>query len=337
MWKEKLKKQEGFWLLPKTARQGMNVNGKIIANNAIMDVMEDEAIQQLSNVAMLPGIVEPVIGLPDAHIGYGLPMGAVGAFGKDGVISAGMTGFDINCGLSLIRTNLTVNEVKKKLSKLLDVLFNNVPCGVGCKGKLKLNIKELDNVLMHGIDWCINNGFATQDDKKATEENGKMQGDPSKVSDVAKKRGMPQLGTLGAGNHFLEIQKVDRIYNSVLAKKYGIHDNQVTIMLHSGSRGLGHQVATDYLKIHAQAVKHYGIKIPDQQLVCAPVNSKQGQDYFKAMQAAVNYAFCNRQIMIHFIRKSFEQVFGKTAGELDMKLVYSICHNIAKHEKHIIP
>ncbi len=340
MWKEKLRKISDYeWLLPKTARAGMHVNAKIIANKAIIDAAEDQAVQQLSNVAMLPGVVEPVLAMPDMHWGYGLPMGAVGAFNEDGVISAGMCGFDINCGVSLIRTNLSVDDVKPKLSKLLDVLFDAIPCGVGATGRLKLSIHELDQVLANGVDWAIQHGFANEKDKKATEEHGVMHGaDASKVSDLAKRRGLEQLGTLGSGNHFLEIQRVDKIYDKARAKKYGItHEGQITIMLHTGSRGLGHQVATDYLKIHASAVKKYNIKLPDPQLVCAPVNSKEGQDYFKAMQAAVNFAFTNRQIILHWTRQSFEKVFGSSWEDLDMHLIYSICHNIVKYEKHFLP
>ncbi len=341
MWKEKLKKLgKNEWLLKKEDREGARVDSKIIADEKVLGNLEDSAIEQLTNVACLPGIIEPVIGLPDMHWGYGLPMGAVGAFDeKTGVISAGCTGFDINCGINMIRTNLTINEIKPKLKDLMNELFKRIPCGVGSKGKLKLDKKELDNVLVEGVDWAIRNGYGVKEDKENTEEQGRMKGaDSSKVSELAKKRGLQQLGTLGAGNHFLEVQQVSNIYDKEKAKKYGIlKEGQITVMLHCGSRGLGHQVATDYLQIHSNAAKKYNIKLPDPQLVCAPVNSQEGQDYFKAMQCAVNYAFCNRLVMTHWIREAFESVFKKSWKEMDMHTIYSICHNICKYEKHFIP
>lgn len=323
------------WLLPKTAREGMKADAKVFANQAIMDVMEDEAIHQLSNVAMLPGVIAPVCAMPDAHVGYGLPMGAVGAFSaEDGVISSGCTGFDINCGVNLIRTNLTVEQVKEKLKDLIPALFRNIPCGVGSKGKLRLNQQELNKVLTEGIDWAIANGYGTEDDKKHMEEEGVMEGaDPSKVSPLAMKRGVPQLGTLGAGNHFLELQKVNDIFDEKTAKQYGLEKGKVAIMLHCGSRGFGHQVASDYLEIHENAAKKYEIKLPDKQLVCAPVNSKEGQDYFEAMKCAVNYAFTNRLVMTQWIRDTFAQIFGQSWEEMEMKTVYGIAHNICKVEE----
>ncbi len=335
--KNKLQKINEFeWLLPKEVREGMRVDGKIIASKEMLNAIEDEAINQLTNVAMLPGVAEPVIGLPDMHWGYGLPMGAVSAFDdKEGIISAGLCGFDINCGINLIRTNLTYNEIKDKLNELVKILFEKVPCGVGSKGKLRLTDDQLDEVLTKGVNWAVDNGYGTKDDIKNTEENGCMKGaDPSKVSDLAKKRGKPQLGTLGAGNHFLEIQKVSHILDKEQANKWGIKDkNQVAILLHCGSRGLGHQIATDYLKIQEQAVKKYNIKIPDPQLSCAPVNSQEGQDYFAAMKCAVNYSFTNRLVMTQWIRESFEQVFNKKWKEMDMNTIYGICHNVIKLEK----
>lgn len=335
--KEKIQKINDYeWLLPKNAREGMKVDAKIIANRAILDAIEDSAVQQLTNVACLPGIVEPVIGLPDMHFGYGLPMGAVSAFDSEkGIISAGLCGFDINCGINSIRTNLTVNEVREKLKELVPALFNAIPCGVGSKGKLRLNYDELDEVMTQGVNWAVENGYGTKEDIKNTEENGCMPGaDPSKVSDLAKKRGLPQLGTLGAGNHFLEIQKVSDILDKEYAKKLGIVDkDQVLIMLHCGSRGFGHQIATDYLKIQEKAVKKYNIWLPDRQLACAPVNSEEGQDYYKAMKCAVNYSFTNRLVMTQWIRETFEKVFKKSWEDMDMQTVYAICHNVVKLDK----
>jgi len=338
--KEKLEKINDYeWLLPKSFREKMNVSGKIVANNAILDAMEDEAITQLSNVCTMPGVIEPVCALPDAHVGYGLPMGAVAAFdAENGVISSGLCGFDINCGVNSIRTNLTFKEVKEKLNELVPLLFKNIPCGVGGKGRLRLSNEELDEVLTEGVNWAVKKGYGVKQDIEHMEERGHMEGaDPSKVSDMAKKRGGPQLGTLGAGNHFLEIQRVDDVYDKPFAKKYGINDkDQVMIMLHCGSRGFGHQVASDYLAIQEKAVKKYNIWLPDQQLACAPANSKEGLDYFDAMKCAVNYSFTNRLVMTHWIRESFEQVFGRDWESMDMHTVYALAHNVVKLEEHTV-
>ena len=335
--KNKLQKINDYeWLLPKTVRKEMKVDGKLIANKAIYDAMEDGAIEQLSNVCCLPGVVEPVCALPDAHFGYGLPMGAVAAFdAEEGIISSGLCGFDINCGVNSIRTNLSYKEVKEKLKELIPALFSAIPCGVGSKGTLRLNDDQLDQVLKNGCEWAVENSYGVKEDLKHIEEDGKMAGaDPSKVSDMAKKRGKPQLGTLGAGNHFLEIQKVSDIYDDK-AKEWGITDkNQVLIMLHCGSRGFGHQVASDYLKIQEQAVKKYKIWLPDRQLACAPANSPEGQDYFAAMKCAVNYSFTNRLVMTQWIRETFEKVFKKDWESMDMGTVYGICHNVVKLEEH---
>ncbi len=264
-------------------------------------------------------------------------MGAVGAFdAEDGIISAGLCGFDINCGINLIRTNLTSKEVRPKIKELISALFNKVPCGVGAKGKLRLSPSELDEVLVNGIDWAVKKGYATKEDKQATEEGGRMEGaDPSKVSDLAKKRGCPQLGTLGAGNHFLEVQEVTDVFDK--EESWGVKEpGQVMVMVHCGSRGLGHQVATDYLKIQEQAVRKYKIWLPDPQLVCSPVNSQEGQDFFAAMKAAVNYSFTNRAVMTKWIRETFERVFGKSWEDLGMQTVYALAHNIVKLEEHTV-
>ena len=338
--KEKLKKINDFeWHLPKSARKEMKVDGKIIANEKLLNAIEDAAVEQLTNVACLPGVVNPVIGLPDMHWGYGLPMGAVSAFREDdGIISAGLCGFDINCGINLIRTNLTSDEARAKIKELVPALFNAVPCGVGSKGKLRLTPDELDNVLVNGLDWAVEKGYITKEDQASTEEQGRMEGaDTSKVSDLAKKRGGPQCGTLGAGNHFLEIQEVSDIYDEATAKAWGItKPGQVMVMIHCGSRGLGHQIATDYLKIQERAVEKYKIWLPDRQLACAPVNSPEGQDFFAAMKAAVNYSFTNRAVMTKWIRETFESVFGKSWESMDMKTVYAIAHNIVKLEDFVI-
>jgi len=338
--KEKLKQiNEYEWELDKTARERMNVKCKIIASKKIVEDVEDTAVEQLTNVACLPGVIEPVIGLPDMHWGYGLPMGAVSAFDAEkGIISSGLCGFDINCGVNSIRTNLTFAEVKEKINELIPALFDAVPCGVGSKGKLRLSSDELDEVLVKGVNWAVENGYGVKDDIEHMEENGCMKGaDPSKVSALAKQRGGPQLGTLGAGNHFLEIQKVTDIFEEKKAKEWGVKDkDQVLIMLHCGSRGFGHQVATDYLKIQEQAVKKYNIWLPDKQLACAPAHSTEGQDYFVAMKCAANYSFTNRLVMTQWIRETFEKVFGRKWQDMDMHTIYSICHNIVKEEEHKI-
>ncbi len=263
-------------------------------------------------------------------------MGAVSAFDEhEGIISSGLCGFDINCGINLIRTNLTYNEVKDRINELVKNLYDKVPVGVGSKGKLKLTDSQLNEVLTNGSKWAVDNGYGVKEDLKNTEENGCMPGaEPSKVSKLAKDRGRQQLGTLGAGNHFLELQKITHILDEKQAAKWGIKEkNQITIMLHCGSRGLGHQVATDYLKEQEKAVKKYNIKIPDPQLVCAPVNSPEGQDFFAAMKAAVNFSFANRQVMTHWIREAFEKTFNKKWEEMDMQTIYGICHNVIKFEK----
>jgi len=338
--KEKLKQISAYeWELDKNARPRMNVKAKIIGNKKIIDSLESAAIEQLTNVACLPGVIEPVIGLPDMHWGYGLPMGAVSAFDfENGIISSGLCGFDINCGVNSISTNLVYDDVKGKMNELIPSLFKAIPCGVGAKGRLKLTNDQLGQVLVRGVDWAIENGYGVKEDKESMEEKGCMiGGDPSKVSDIARKRGLQQLGTLGAGNHFLEIQKVSEIYDTATAKKWGIHDkDQITLMLHCGSRGLGHQVATDYLKIQEKAVDKYNIWLPDRQLACAPAKSPEAQDYFSAMKCAVNYSFTNRLVMTQWIRETFEKVFDRSWESMEMRTVYGLCHNVVKIEEHNI-
>jgi len=327
------------WEIPKSARKEMNVPARVYGSKFIVDTIEEEAFKQLTNVACLPGVVNYVVGLSDMHWGYGLPMGAVGAFHeKDGVISAGCTGFDINCGVRLIKTNLSKEDVTQKIQELVSALFRNVPSGVGSTGRLRLTPDKLDEVLVKGAAWAVENGYGIKEDLNRLEENGCMKAaDPSKISANAKRRGMPQLGTLGAGNHFLEIQAVDKIFDEKIGNAFGIENpNQVFIMLHCGSRGFGHQVATDYLKIHKQAAKKYNIWLPDEQLVCAPTDSQEGQDYFSAMKCAVNYAFTSRQVMTQWVRQTFEKIFGRTWQDMDMNIVYDVCHNICKFEEHEI-
>lgn len=337
--KEKLKQLDEYnWWLDKTARDRMNVGAKIVGSKQIINTLEDAAVQQLTNVATLPGIVEPVLAMPDAHWGYGLPMGAVGAFDAEkGVISAGCTGFDINCGVRLLRTALTPKEVKPKLRELMDELFHRVPAGVGSKGKLRLSDGQFTDVVRIGARWAIETGRGVEADLMHCEEQGSMEDaatDPPRITEKARRRGRPQLGTLGAGNHYLEVQRVEEIFDKKAAEVFGLEEGQIVVMLHCGSRGFGHQVATDYLERMADAVRKYKIWLPDRQLVCAPASSQEGQDYYAAMKAACNFAFCNRQVMTHWIRQGFEAVFGQDWEKLGLHLVYDVTHNICKFETH---
>ncbi len=326
-------------MIPKGVRKGMRVDAHILANDAAMQMIEAEAIGQLTNVAMLPGVVQPVLAMPDAHWGYGLPMGAVGAFdpAQGGIISSGMTGFDINCGINLIRSNIKAQELRGVLRKLVDEAFSAIPCGVGAKGRLRLEVDELKEVLRHGMRWALSKGYGVQADLDNTEEHGAIAGaNPAKLSELALKRGRGQLGTLGFGYHFLELQEVAEVFDKEMSKAWGISKGNVCLMIHCGSRGLGHQVATDYLKIHEAAAQRYGIALPDRQLACAPIDSKEGQDYFAAMKCAVNYSFTNRLIITHWMREVFEKVFNKRWQQLGLNTVYGLAHNICKEEEHMV-
>ncbi|MBM4452918.1 MAG: RtcB family protein [Chloroflexi bacterium] len=300
-------------------------------------IKEEQSLEQVANVAFLPGIVGRSMAMPDIHWGYGFPIGGVAATrASDGVISPGGVGYDINCGVRLLRTNLNENEVKPKIRELINHLFNNVPSGLGSEGKIRVSDKEMDEVLLNGAHWAVKRGFGSPDDLEATEETGRMAGaNPDKVSAKAKKRGAPQSGTLGSGNHFLEVQIVREIYNETAARAMGIERiGQVLLLIHTGSRGLGHQVCDDYLRIMEQAVQRYNIQLPDRQLACAPVESNEGKDYLAAMACAANYAWANRQCITHWARESFAKVFGKSLVELGMQQIYDVAHNIAKLEEH---
>jgi tRNA-splicing ligase RtcB len=335
------KVQEGIWEIPPTEKEGMRVPARILASEQLIQIMDQGVFDQVTNVACLPGIQKYAMCMPDGHWGYGFPIGGVAAFSaKDGVISPGGIGFDINCGVRLIRTNLTLEEVQPKMSALMDALFKLVPAGVGSSGFVKLNSETFKQVMTKGVDWCVENGFAWPEDGERIEEKGRMQGaNPSRVSHKAISRGIEQLGTLGSGNHYLEVQVglTDQTYDPDIAKVYGIdRPNQVFVMVHCGSRGFGHQIATDYLQTFLNSMKKYGLKILDKELACAPFNSQEGQDYFGAMVCAANSAFANRQVITHRIREGFSQVFGKDAKDLGMHIIYDVAHNIAKIEKHNI-
>ena len=307
-------------------------------SNMLSSLRKDNAPEQAANVSMLPGIVGKSLAMPDIHWGYGFPIGGVAATNSEnGVISPGGVGFDINCGVRLVRTNLLESDLDQlKIKQLVDEMFHNVPSGLGSKAKVRLSTKELNDVLVLGAKWGVENNYGWENDLEYLEENGCLSyADISKISEKAKQRGAPQLGSLGAGNHFLEIQKVATIYDKNAAKIFGItQENQIMVMIHTGSRGFGHQVCTDHLRVLEQAVRKYNIWLPDRQLACAPVNSQEGQDYFKAMACAANFAWCNRQMIVHWVRESFEKILGQKAKDLDMHIVYDVCHNIAKLEEH---
>ncbi len=327
------------WELPKGFKPGMRVPGLVFANEKLMKQIERGAVEQLANVATLPGIYKYSIAMPDIHEGYGFPIGGVAAFDAyEGVISPGGVGFDINCGVRLIRTDLSENEVRPKLRHLVDTLFANVPSGLGSRGKLRLTPQQLDEVILMGARWAVEHGYGWEKDLEHAEEGGMMEGaDPSVISRRAKERGAPQLGTLGSGNHFLEVQVVDKIYDPEVARVMGItHEGQVTAMVHTGSRGFGHQVADDYLRLMLSNIKNLDFRLPDKQLICAYANTELAQRYFKAMRGAANYAWANRQMITHWVRESFEKVFGRSAEDMGMWLVYDVAHNIAKLEEHYV-
>ncbi|QLH03430.1 RNA-splicing ligase RtcB [Nitrosopumilus cobalaminigenes] len=316
---------------------GMKVPVRIYADESLMQKMlSDRTIMQARNVASIPGIVGHSVVLPDGHEGYGFPVGGVAAMdAEEGMISPGGVGYDINCGVRLLRSNLTEDMVRSKLKELVTDLFSSIPSGVGSKGAVKLTHSELDEVLVKGVNWAIDHGYGSSDDADVCEENGQIQNaDPNKVSDKARKRGAPQLGSLGSGNHFLEVQKVAEIHDEEAAKRMGIEEGTITTLIHCGSRGFGHQVCSDYLRVSEQAMEKYDINLPDRELACVPNNSEEGESYRKAMFSALNFAWSNRQMLTHWTRNSFQRVFNQSESDLDMKLVYDVAHNIAKVEKH---
>ena len=315
----------------------MNVPVTIYADDSlILKMSEDRTLDQAVNVSTLPGVRKHVVVLPDGHEGYGFPVGGVAATDmEEGVISPGGVGYDINCGVRLLRSNLNLNQVKPHLKDLVNELFNSIPSGVGSEGSIKLTRSELDELLIEGVDWAIEHGYGYKQDSEVCEEKGRMIGaNPESVSDTARKRGAPQLGSLGSGNHFLEIQQIQEIFDENAAKVMGIEKGQITVLIHCGSRGFGHQVCSDYLRYSEKSLKKYNIELIDRELACVPNNSIEGENYRKAMYSALNFAWSNRQIITHFIRKTFEKIFSSSETGLDMKLVYDVAHNIAKVERH---
>jgi tRNA-splicing ligase RtcB len=320
--------------VPRDAASGMKTDVLLFADETILAaVRRDASLEQAAHVACLPGIVGPSLAMPDIHQGYGFPIGGVAAMDwRHGVVSPGGVGYDINCGVRLLRTNLPAADVREKLATLVEQVFRDVPCGVGGHGRLDVTSKQLDRVLEQGSGWMVEEGYGEPNDALRTEEQGCLRdASAGGVSARAKERGRPQLGTLGSGNHFLEVQAVERVEAPEAARDFGLEEGQTVVLIHSGSRGLGHQVCTDFLATMGAAMKKHGITVPDRQLACVPVQSEEGQAYLAAMRAAANFAWANRQAIHHMLRGAFRKVFGAGAR---LDVVYDVCHNIAKREKH---
>ncbi len=336
--KKDFRKVERFvWELPKTTRTDMRVPARLFADAEMLDAaFRDRTVEQLVNTATLPGIVKYAMAMPDFHEGYGFPIGGVAAMDvKTGVISPGGVGYDINCGVRLLASHLEQEEVAPYLRELTAALYNSCPSGVGEKGRVRLSDRELDEMVTQGAKWALKRGLARAEDLAHTEEEGCLPGaDPGAVSARAKERGRPQAGSLGAGNHFLEIDVVEEVYAPEVAKAFGLRENQVVVQIHCGSRGYGHQICDDYVKSLQAAVRKYDIPLPDRELVCAPVDSPEGRAYYGAMACAVNYAFVNRQVLAMGVREAFEQVLAGKVRHVDLFQVYDVTHNIAKFEEH---
>ncbi len=340
MWEGRFEKIDNFrWMIPREYKSCMKVPGIIFASVKMLEeIKKDNAPEQVANVACLPGIQKYSIAMPDIHWGYGFPIGGVAAFDvEEGVISPGGVGYDINCGVRIIKTNLKKKDIEKHLEKIMDAVFHNVPAGVGKGGIYKVSERELREVMVKGAKWVVDKGFGWKEDLERIEENGSMEGaNPDKVFRRAIERGLPQLGSLGAGNHFMEIQVVERIFDREAARAIGIEEGSITIMIHTGSRGFGHQICDDYVRQLQGAMERYGINVPDRQLASVPFKSPEGQAYFGAMVCAANFAWANRQFITHWIREAFEKVLGESAEKLGMHIIYDVAHNIAKVEEHVV-
>jgi len=324
------------WLIPRTYKPGMRTDAVIYASERLLEaIRQDQSLEQAANIAMLPGIVGRALAMPDIHQGYGFPIGGVAAFDEqDGVVSPGGVGFDINCGVRLLSSNLTVKDVRPKLRELVHQLFRDVPSGIGQSSRHALTEKDLNRVLEHGPRWAIEQGMGTEADLDHTEERGCIAGaDPFAVSERAKQRGKGQLGTLGSGNHFLEVQYVDEVFDEDTAFRYNLQKDRIVLLIHTGSRGLGHQVCTDYVSQLDLAMRKYDLHVPDRQLACAPIHSPEGQRYLHAMAAAANFAWTNRQCIAHAARGAFKRILGDGVA---MPVIYDVCHNIAKRETHMV-
>jgi len=332
---------DNIWEVATSFKKGMRVPARIFSSKNLIKGIDGKVIDQITNVACLPGIQKYAYCMPDGHLGYGFPIGGVAAFSKnDGVISPGGIGFDINCGMRLLRTNLTLEDLRPKKTKLLDRLFQTIPSGVGSKGFVRLNRTQFSELTQKGVRWCLDNGYANENDLEFIEDHGCLpEADISCVSEKAISRGINQMGTLGSGNHYLEIEclKPNDIYNNEIAGEFGLdRDNQIVIAIHCGSRGFGHQVATDYLQLFGKSAKKNDIQIRDRELISAPINSNEGMKYFRAMSCAANAAFVNRQLIVFGIRNVFKELFGKNERELGIETLYDVAHNIAKFEKYDI-
>ncbi len=317
----------------------MSVPSVVFTTERLLPLLfKDKSLEQLKNVASLPGVEKYALGMPDIHEGYGFPIGGVAAFDvHEGVISPGGVGFDINCGVRVILTNIEKSEIEPRLRKIGEILFNTIPSGLGSTGIEKFSRKEIKSILRRGAYWALENGFGYDRDVEVIEENGMMKdADPSLVSSEAIKRGSTELGTLGAGNHFLEIDYIDKIFNSEIAKAFGLFKDQVVIWIHTGSRGLGHQIAKEFIKLLRNKMHHYGIPLLDKELVSVPILSDEGGQYLMAMAAAANFAWVNRQLITHYVRLAFSKVFGVSSVKLGMNVLYDVAHNIAKFEKYNI-
>jgi len=325
------------WEIPKSHRPDMRVPVRIFATQELLDQIKgDKSLEQAVNAATLPGLVSPVVVMPDVHQGYGFPIGGVaGTRLPHGIISPGAIGYDINCGVRLLASQIEFHSVEKHLPHLADSLNRLCPSGVGKKGHVRLTINELNQVCIKGSRWTLRHGYASDADLRRTEESGCLEGaDPSKVSKRAKERGRQQLGTLGAGNHFIEVDIVDQVFNQPAAQAMGLTTGNLAVMIHCGSRGFGHQICTDYVREFQSAVKRYGIELPDRELVCAPLDSPEGKNYLAAMRCAANYAFANRQILAHFARQAFEETLAGAVPNWHLYQVYDIAHNMGKIETH---
>lgn len=335
--KDFIKINDWLWEIPKTYRKDMRVPARIYASEKMLeDIFRDESIPQLINGATLPGIVKYAIAMPDCHEGYSVPIGFVGAMRtSDGIISPGACGFDINCGVRLLKSEYSTKEITPYLEKLASEIQKEVPSGLGQERKIKLSIKDIDKILSEGAKYLVENGYGQKEDIENCESKGNLKwADPEFVSFHAKNRGRSQVGTLGSGNHFLEIQKVDEIFDEEIGKIFGLFKNQIVIMIHTGSRGLGHQVCSDYLREFIPLmIQKYKIKVPDREFACVPFNSSEGQRYFRAMASAANYAWANRHMIAHYVRKAWKQVIGMKEK---LELLYDVAHNIIKKEKYII-
>lgn len=325
------------YLIPRTFKKGMVVDVLIIASEKLIQSMEQEVFEQITNVACLPGLVRFAMCMPDGHVGYGCPIGGVFASKKEGgVISPGAVGFDINCGMRLLTTSLREQEVRPKIEKIVELLFAAIPAGVGMPGFIRVRKDEFTQIIVNGAAWAVEHGFGRKEDLLRIEEHGRMDfADPDVISPRAIERGLLQVGTLGSGNHYLEVQVVEEIFDPVRASSLGIHSKgQVVVMFHCGSRGFGHQVATDYLNTFGRKMDTYGIKVADPQLACAPFESRDGQNYYRAMAGACNLAFANRQVITHRVREVFSNVFETPSEKLGLEVVYDVSHNIAKVERY---